>query len=381
MTLSRQEQVFEKRFRQRLVAWSRGNPWPGIVTCAALTWLAATIHTLPVAPFTLPGNQHPVSDVLLALLMGIALRNLAPATRQLKPGIDVVIKRCLPFGIILLGAELDFYDLIRVSLRVLVGAVFIISITVCLARYLARLLGVGEKLGLLIGVGTAICGSSAVVAVAPVVDAAEEDIAFSIAVVNLFGVAAMMAFPVLGALMRLAPDAYGIWCGLSIHATPQVIAAGFAHPGNGPLAGKVATIVKLTRISLLGPVVFVVGARYAYQRRRQEVYVGHAVNYRKLFPTFIVFFLALALLRTLGFFPEITLHLTDRFVLGGGDRTLDLAKTLGWAAKWIITGAMSGVGLTTEFRALKAGGGTRPFVLGLLTSVAIALMGLAQALL
>ena len=200
----------------------------------------------------------------------------------------------------------------------------------------------------------------------------------SIATINLLGVLAMLAFPILATVLHLKPDLYGIWCGLSIHATPQVIAAGFAHPTNGQLAAELGTVVKLTRISLLGPTVFTIGAIYAYQRRKQEAFVGYAVNYAKLIPTFVIFFLALAFLRTMGLFPEITLHLTDRFVLGGGDRTFDAAKLLGQTAKWTITAAMAAVGLMTEFRALKAGG-MKPFTLGLLSTAIIALLGLLLA--
>jgi uncharacterized integral membrane protein (TIGR00698 family) len=231
---------------------------------------------------------------------------------------------------------------------------------------------------MLIGIGTAICGSSAIIAAAPVIESEERDIAISIATVNLLGVVSMLLVPLLGTLIMLSPEVYGIWCGLSIHATPQVIAAGFAHHLDGQQAGEVATIVKLTRISLLGPAVFGVGLAYAYRRRREAVYIGHTVDYRKLIPTFILFFLAMAFLRTIGFLPEITFHMTDRFIFGQGDHTIHLADFLAKTAKWIITGAMAGVGLITEFRAMKTGG-LSPFALGLGATVIISVLGLAYA--
>ncbi|MCE2433299.1 MAG: pyridoxal-phosphate dependent enzyme [Candidatus Latescibacteria bacterium] len=120
-------------------------------------------------------------------------------------------------------------------------------------------------------------------------------------------------------LAMLDAEVYGIWCGLGIHATPQVIAAGFAHAGDGQTAGEMATIVKLVRISLLGPVVFVLGAWFAYTQR-QTIYIDEPVRYSRLVPGFVVLFLAMALLRTLGFLPEVTLHLSDQFVFGAGDR-------------------------------------------------------------
>ncbi len=377
MNLSRKERAFENQFRRKLVTWNQASPWPGVLVCAALTGLAFYIHSLPFPPFTISGS-HPLSAVLLALLLGLALRNFVPATAALKPGANVVIKKILPLGIILLGAGLDFYDLLRVGLRVLLGAVILITIVIYLSQHIARFFKIPQKLGLLIGIGTAICGSSAIVAAAPVIESSEEDIAVSIATVNLLGVLSMLAFPVLGALLHLEPGVYGEWCGLAIHATPQVIAAGFAHHLNGQLAGEIATIVKLTRISLLGPAVFAIGAVLAYRRSKQDVFIGRSVNYAKLVPTFILFFLALALLRTLGFFPEITLHMNNRFVFGAGEHTFDLAKVCSQVAKWLITCAMAAVGLITEFRALKTGG-VRPFTLGLVATCIISVLGLIYA--
>ena len=320
-----------------------------------------------------------LSAVLIALLLGLAVRNAIPAAVRLKPGVDVVIKKLLPAGIVLLGANLDFYDLVGVGFRVLFGAVVLITIIVLLTRSASRLFNVDPEQGLLLGVGTAICGTSAIVATAPVVESKEKDIAISITAVNLLGALAMFVFPFAGVLLSLPAGVYGEWCGLAIHATPQVIAAGFAHHLDGETAGEIATIVKLTRISLLGPAVFVIGAIYARNRRRNAVFVAPNVNYRQLVPTFVFFFVAMAFLRTMGFFPEVTMHMTDRFIFGAGDRTLDLATTLGEAGKWVITAAIAGVGLMTEFRALRTGG-VRPFMLGLAASVLIAALGLGYAL-
>jgi uncharacterized integral membrane protein (TIGR00698 family) len=377
LNLSKKEKKFEDRFRKKL---STPTPpaWWGVAACTLLTWIAFYLYALPFAPFTLNGT-HPLSAVLLALLLGLALRNAIPGAIRLKPGVDVVIKKLLPVGIVLLGADLDFYDLIRVGFRVLFGAVVLIVAIILLTRYLSRLFNVDPDQGLLLGVGTAICGTSAIVATAPVVESKEKHIVIAITAVNLLGALAMFVFPFAGALLSLPAEVYGEWCGLAIHATPQVIAAGFAHHLDGETAGEIAAIVKLTRISLLGPAVFVIGAIYARNRRKKAVFVAPNVNYRQLVPTFVLFFVGMALLRTMGFFPEVTLHMTERFIFGAGDRTLDLAATLGEAGKWVITAAIAGVGLMTEFRTLRMGG-VRPFMLGLAASVLIAALGLGYAL-
>ena len=376
MTLSSKEKKLDQRFRQKLVP-APTPPWGGIAACGLLTWVAFYLNTLPFPPFTIKGT-HPVSVVLIALFLGLLIRNAIPAAVRLKPGIDFVIKKLLPVGIVLLGAGLDFYDLIAVGYRVLLGAVALIAAIILVTRYLAHYFQVDADQGLLLGVGTAICGTSAIVAIAPVVESKEKDIAISIASINLLGALAMFAFPFLGIVLALPPDVYGEWCGLAIHATPQVIAAGFAHHVDGETAGKIATIVKLTRISLLGPAVFVIGALYTRQRRRQTIYLAPTVNYRQLVPGFVLFFVGMAVLRTMGFFPEVTLHMSDRFVFGGGDRTVDLAAALGEAGKWIITAAIAAVGLATEFRTFRTGG-MRPFLLGLVAAVLIAALALGYA--
>ena len=375
--LSRSERRFERQFRKRLAVPQKAFRWPGLLVCVLLTVLAAWLNHLPYPPFTTSDGLHPVSEVLLALLLGMALRTLIRASAGLKPGVDLVVRKLLPVGIILLGARLDFHTMLQVSLDVLLAVLVIIAGVVASTWLLGRLLGMGERLSLLIGVGTAICGSSAIVATAPVVDGEERDVALSIATVNLMGVLAMLLFPLLGALLELTASGYGVWCGLSIHATPQVLAAGFAHHLNGQLAGELSTIVKLTRISVLGPAVFVIGYLYARRRRRMAAFPRRTIHYGKLLPSFILLFLGMALLRTLGFFPEVTLHLTDRFILGPGDYRVDLALLLGSSARWMITGAMAGVGLMTDLRTFRTGG-TKAFSLGLAATAVIALLGLVK---
>ena len=377
MNLSGKERSFEARFRKKISIWPKESSWPGIGVCVILSWAAIYLNTLPFPPFTLSSGQHSLSAVLLALLLGMLLCNVMPSTAKLKPGIDTVVQKWLPVGIVLLGARLDFYDLIRVAVQVLIGAAVLIAIIVVLTHLISRWFNIEKKMGLLIGVGTGVCGSSAIIALAPLIKANNEEITYSVGVINLLGVVAMLLFPVVGSLAMLDAEVYGIWCGLGIHATPQVIAAGFAHAGDGQTAGEMATIVKLVRISLLGPVVFVLGAWFAYTQR-QTIYIDEPVRYSRLVPGFVVLFLAMALLRTLGFLPKITLHLSEQFVFGAGDRHIDIADLLSQSGKWIIICAMAGVGLSTAFAAMKAGG-IKPVILGVLSAITLALLGLGVA--
>ena len=138
------------------------------------------------------------------------------------------------------------------------GAALVIALLLLLL--LTRALKLPAKLGVLLGVGTAICGGTAIVATAPVIEAEEKDVVFSVATVTLLGLIAMFTLPIIGQFLHLTSKAFGIWAGLAIHQTPQVIAAGFSY---SPEAGGTATIVKLARVCLLAPVVFIAKSEVA----------------------------------------------------------------------------------------------------------------------
>jgi uncharacterized integral membrane protein (TIGR00698 family) len=189
-------------------------------------------------------------------------------------------------------------------------------VALALLLLLTRLLKLPGKLGVLLGVGTAICGGTAIVATAPVIEAEEKDVVFSVATVTLLGLIAMFTLPVIGHLMDLSSKAFGIWAGLAIHQTPQVIAAGFSY---SPEAGGTATIVKLARVCLLAPVVFIIGVVYARQKLKETgVSERKRINYFHLFPMFVIGFLAVALVNTVGLLPKLTLHIADGSLLRAG---------------------------------------------------------------
>jgi uncharacterized integral membrane protein (TIGR00698 family) len=238
---------------------------------------------------------------------------------------------------------------------------------------------VDEKQGILLNLGTAICGNAAIVVAAPMIRAEDRDVAVTIAIVNLMGVIAMFAFPLIGALLALSPAIYGMWCGLSIQVTAHVLAAGFAFPLDGDAAGQMATITKLTRISFLGPTVFIVAGWYTYRKNRTDPVVGQTFRFTQFIPAFVILFFVMVILRTIGCFPEVTFHFTDRFVLGGGDVTFDIERGLGRVSVWLITCGMAGIGLMTEFRTVREGG-WRPVLLGVLTGLAVYGIGLALAM-
>jgi len=378
LNLSQREESFERRFREKLAPTLPTRPYPGLAVCLLIAVCAVYFHTLPFSPFTLSTGQHPVSDVLLALVLGMVLRNtlLGRYAALLRPGIQMAVKTILTTGIFLLGASLDVYEVLAVGAQIIVDSVVVIVVMLPAVYFIARWMGVDEKQGLLLGVGNAICGNAAIVALSPMIRAEDRDIALTIAIVNLMGIAAMVLFPIVGAVLALAPSAYGIWCGLSIQVTAHVIAAGFAHPVDGQLAGQVATITKLTRISFLGPAIFLVGFLYTWRNRKRDPIVGAPMRFSGFVPWFVVGFFVLAVLRTFGCLPEITFHLTDRFPWGQGDYTLSVADVIDDVAVWLITCGMAGVGLMTEFRMVREGG-AKPVFAGFVAAALVFGLGFA----
>jgi uncharacterized integral membrane protein (TIGR00698 family) len=222
---------------------------PGLALTTLLAVAAVALRHLPFAPFTVDG-RHPVDAMILAIVLGILLRNVIGIGVRSAEGVKFSVKKVLPFAIVLMGAKLDFWSVMRVSGQALVISLTCVTAALALTIYLCRRVGVGQKLGLLISIGTAICGGTAIAVAAPVIEADDNDTAFAITTITLFGLIAIFVFPPLGYVLGMTENEFGVWAGMAIHATPQVMAAGFAY---GPTAGDVATIVKLVRVLLLAP--------------------------------------------------------------------------------------------------------------------------------
>ena len=211
---------------------------------------------------------------------------------------------------------------------------------------------VDQKLGILIALGTAICGGTAIAVAAPVIEADDRDTAFAIATVTLFGMIAVFVFPLIGHAAAMTQLEFGVWAGTAVHATPQVVATGFAY---GPEAGDIATIVKLVRVLLLAPLVIGLGIWYARSKRRRQIaHVTKIGKWRSLFPPFIAGFLGLALANTLNLLPNFTLHLEDSYLWEAEDLHVVLAKLVTWVSTFLLTIAMAGVGLGVDLRGIRS---------------------------
>ena len=343
------------------------QPIWGLLVTFGVTIAAMILCQLPGWLFNFKGN-NPVEPVMLAIILGMLLSNLLTLPKSLQAGVKYSVKKLLPLGIVLLGARLDFYVMKRVGAAGLALSILEIVVALALFGLLTRVMKLPGKLGTLLGIGTAICGGTAIVATAPVIEAEEKDVVMGVATVTLLGLLAMFTLPILGHLLALTDQAFGIWAGLAIHQTPQVIAAGFAY---SDAAGETATVAKLARVCLLAPVVFIVGVIYA---RRKLAATGHAerkkINYLHLFPMFVLGFLGMALLKTFDLLPHLTFN-GGNGILSAGEHRYGVAQLADYISKFCITVSMAGVGLETKFASMRQTG-LKPLVASLIAVIIVA---------
>ena len=326
------------------------QPWfrrgLGLLLCIAIAGLAEVA-----------GGYAPlVGAPLFAIAIGVLIANAWPALSQQKSlGISETSKLCLKVGIVLLGASLDLGDIVRTGLGSLPLLAVTMTAGLACALLLGKSLGIDWRMRCLIGIGTTICGGSAIAALAPVIRAKAEEIAYSITVVFFFNMVAVFTFPALGHLFGLSDNGFGIWAGTAVNDTSAVVAAGFAF---SQAAGTTATIVKLTRTTLIIPLVLGFGLSLAFlgkEENRGDQSLGKRVY--AAVPVFIILFVVAAAANTAGLIGS---HAMQVQMLG----------------RVVMVVALAAVGLQGHWRAF-VGAGSRPLVLGLVTWFVVAASSLA----
>lgn len=228
---------------------------PGLLLTALIAAMAIGLNRLT--------DLHTLNPLLISVLLGIGWRQWGVVPMTYRPGIKFAMKRVLRLAVILLGLRLSLAEVMAVGPWGL-GMVTVSTLsTFYLTCWLGRQMEVNARLTKLIAAGTSICGASAVVATNPVIEGSEEDMAYAIATITGFGTLAMVTYPLLGNLMQLSPQAFGIWCGASVHEVAQVIATAFQQ---GMISGELATVTKLSRVLLVVPVIISLG----WQTRRSN---------------------------------------------------------------------------------------------------------------
>lgn len=317
---------------------------PGLALTAAVAGLAFALRQLPgLAAF---------SPMILAIVIGMAFHNLWGTPARARPGVVLSLRKLLRLAIVLLGLQLTAQQVAAVGGTGIGVIALTLLATFLFTTALGRLLGVERGLVELIAAGTSICGASAVIATNTVTGARDEDVAYAVACVTVFGSVAMFVYPLLPRLLELDAHAYGLWAGASIHEIAQVVAATFQ---NGREAGEFGTIAKLSRVMMLAPTVIVLALAAARRARR----TGTAeVAARPPMPWFVLGFVALVGLNSLVALPA--------------GLKADIATT----ATVLLTMALAAMGLETDIRKLRARG-MRPLVLGFAAFLFIAGFSLA----
>lgn len=320
--------------------------FPGLLLAAAIGLLALLL-----------GDWEPlIGGPVFGIVLGALARNLFAPGERFDPGIRFGGQQVLQWSIVMLGFGLSLSQVARTGLESLWVTLVTMSMAFLAAWLLGRGLGVHNKLAILIGVGTAICGGSAIAAVTPIIRPDDHDTAFAISTIFLFNLVAVLLFPLLGHLMHLSDLGFGMWAGTAINDTSSVVAAGYSY---SHAAGNYATIVKLTRSTLIIPICLVLAFCVATRERRRRKQQGHLGDFSvaRVFPWFILWFLIASGVRTAGLIPG------------------DIRPALHILAGFMIIVALTAIGLAANLRRM-ASTGLRPVVLGLSVWVVVAVSSL-----
>jgi uncharacterized integral membrane protein (TIGR00698 family) len=309
-------------------------------------------------------GSGPVLGIVLGLFVGTAINLLgADAQRVLKPGVSWSASVPLRAAVVVLGAELPLAAVAGEGLRSLPGILVTVVGCLLVARVVGRRLGIPRRLRTLVGVGTAICGASAIAAVTPVIDAEETEVGYGVATIFLFNVLAVLLFPLVGHALGLGQHGFGVFAGTAVNDLSSVVAAATLY-GSGAL--HTAVIVKLTRTLMIVPICIVLARRFgtAGPGVNEPAATGAPASVLTrvrgaagIVPGFLVLFAVMAALRGAGIIPAAW------------------AGTVSESATLLITLALSAVGLSVDLAGLRRAG-LAPLVLGAVLWVTVSLLSL-----
>lgn len=302
---------------------------------------------------------HLIGSSVIALFIGIAINSFWKPS-YLKSGLNFTSKKILKLAIILLGTSLSIGTILTVGRISLIVMFFTLLTCFGGGYFVGKALGLDWKISNLISAGTGICGGSAIAAIAPVIDAKDDDIAYAMSATFLFDMLMIVLFPIMGHFLGLSDMAYGLWAGTAVNDTSSVVAAGYAF---SEVAGDFATMVKLTRTLSIIPTVIIFSIINVKIKEKAALSSGNTnitrkkVNFFTLFPWFIVGFLVLAGVNSLGFIaPSVSL----------------LAKDV---SKFLMVVALSAIGLKTSFKDMKKSG-TTPMIHGFIISLLVVVVAI-----
>ena len=303
----------------------------GIILCLAISFPACYL-----------GKLYPlIGGPVFAIIIGMIITHFFKDKSKIQSGVTYTSKKILQYAVILLGFGMNLKDILKIGSSSLPIIISTITVSLVVAYVLYRILKIPSKTATLIGVGSSICGGSAIAATAPVIEADDEEIAQAISVIFLFNILAALVFPTLGGILGLSNDGFGLFAGSAVNDTSSVTATATAWDGiHGSNTLDQATIVKLTRTLAIIPIT------------RDKEKSNSKVNLKKIFPYFILFFVLASIITTVFNLPNTT--------------TAPIKEL----SKFFIIMAMGAIGLNTNIVKLVKSGG-KPILLGFSCWVAI----------
>lgn len=341
------------------------NLLPGLVLAAGLAYLGHYLsHFIGVDMMGLP--KSPISPVMMAILLGILVRNTIGLRGILEPGVRFCLVRILRLGIILLGIRLSLAQVGEIGLRSLPIIIGVVTAALLIVTFVSRRAGLSGRLGTLIAVGTSICGATAIVATAPTIGAKDDEVAYAVACITLFGVIAMIVYP-FAAYWIFDADAFrsGLFLGTSVHETAQVAGSGLVYEeyfGN-PAALDTATVTKLVRNLCMVIVIPLMAVLY----HRNSTDGTEAPPWWSMVPLFIIGFALMSLLRTIGDIGDTA------FGVLPAEQWHEIVSMIKKLAEWCLAIAMAAVGLGTSIAGLLRIG-LKPLGVGLFSAILVGLV-------
>ncbi len=383
--------VVIKFFGERFRKWGEGllgvpvsemgTIVPGLVLTTIL--LGLSLFLGQILEFEIiEGVDINIPAVILALLLGIILGNVFTVPNSVRPGIKFSRGVLLRLGIVLIGIRLAIGDVFKLGLMGLPIIIGCIGTALLVTYFLSNKLNQPRRLGSLIAVGTSICGISAILATSTAIEATEEETAYAIAVVTLFGLVAVLIYPILGHFLFAGdPTKVGLWLGTSIQDTSQVVGAAliYSQVWNSPVALDIASLTKVIRNVFMVIIIPIVAIVYSggLERASEIGLKGHlrlgkiGQDYFQYFPKFIIGFLILSMIRTIGDW-EIGRGGTAYWVVDQVE-WVQMISSVEMISNGLFIVALAGVGLSTKLQKIRDLG-HQSFLIGFITVVAVGLI-------
>ncbi|SFH55919.1 conserved hypothetical integral membrane protein [Tindallia magadiensis] len=299
-------------------------------------------------PATLLGNRMPlIGGPVFGIVGGIIISQVIPLPNKFRAGISFTSKRILQSAIVFLGFGMNLTHIFAVGANSFFLILSVIITALVMTKLVSIIFKINQNTTVLIGVGTAICGGSAIAATAPILKAQEEEVAISISTIFLFNILAVLTFPTLGRLMGMTDISFGLWAGTAINDTSSVVAAGQVW---GEEALQTATIVKLVRTLMIIPISLFL----AFKQTQKST---ENISIRKIFPWFILLFLLAS------------------FIASTHLMSTDTSKLLSGIGRFQITLAMTAIGLNTNIKNLITYG-SKPVIMGMIAWVSVSIVSL-----